>query len=435
MSRVLSSFLIGIGWDTTQLEKGTRKIESSLDGVKSTALSTGAELLKVFGSIGAAALAVGAGIGANAISIDQLNLKLNKMATSKTDMMGLGTAFKLLGGNAEDAVTELDRIEQMMANFRIKGETGALGQMAFIPDAVSKDILSAKTGMEFYTRLQKVSVGLSKDQQRVLQESLGLSDASMKLLTKGTGEFNERLQIAKDLNYQSDALNDSARKYNEQWETTKTLVGSVIDQITEKMLPGLNSALGVLNEFIQKNKATIDKVGDFVTKNAGPLIVPKAIAAAVGAGVDKVTESQVVKDAAANANKMTPVIKAKEAVTKVDELRKRADVLWSQHPQGAAPSTDVRGGSGYSPQVQPPIQPERYGPMTMSAAPSRNIARDKLAEKIGDKIATTKQDTQPRFINEVNVNLDGRVIDQQITEQSARRDKAAIDDLRSTTAR
>jgi len=405
MSRVLSSFLIGIGWDTTELEKGSKKIAESMGAAKSTALMTGAALAS-------AAVAIGMAIGHNAVSIDRLNLSLNKMSSSRADVLGLGTAFQLLGGNAADAVSEIDRIEQMMANFRVKGETGALGQLAFIPRAVTERILSAKTGMEFYTRLQRESVGLSKDQARVLQEALGLSDASLKLMQMGSDEFDHRINQGKELNYQTDSLNENARKYNEQWETTKKLVGNVADSITDKMLPGMNQSLGVLNEFITKNKDIIDKIGNFISKNNDVFIVPKAIAAAAGEGVDAVANSRIVKEAVTNANKMTPVIKAKEAY-------KAGVDLWHAYPQGATP--DMRGTG--------------YGPQSMSMASTRAAAGESLANRIGDKVSTAVPSTQPRFVNEVNVHLDGRIIDQQVTEVNARRTKSTLEDLRSTTAR
>lgn len=402
MSRVLSSFLIGIGWDTSELEKGSKKIAESMGAAKSTALMTGAAL-------SAAAVAIGMAIHSNAVEIDKLNLSLNKMSSSRADVLGLGTAFQLLGGNATDAVSEIDRIEQMMANFRVKGETGALGQLAFIPKAVTERILSAKTGMEFYTRLQRESVGLSKDQARVLQEALGLSDASLKLMQMGSEEFDRRIKQGKDLNYQTESLNENARKYNEQWETTKKLVGNVADSITDKMLPGMNESLGVLNEFITKNKDVIDKIGNFISKNADVFIVPKAIAAAAGEGVDAVANSRIVKESIDKANKLTPVIKGKE-------LYRESVDLWHSQPMG-----DMRGTG--------------YGPQSMSMASTRAAAGESLANRIGDKVSTAVPSTQPRFVNEVNVHLDGRIIDQQVTEVNARRTKSTLEDLRSTTAR
>ncbi|MDP1194549.1 hypothetical protein, partial [Klebsiella pneumoniae] len=49
-SKVLKSFLIGIGWDTRALEAGDKKIQSSLQGVKSSALGISAALVGAFGA-------------------------------------------------------------------------------------------------------------------------------------------------------------------------------------------------------------------------------------------------------------------------------------------------------------------------------------------------------------------------------------------------
>lgn len=50
MASVLSSFLVGIGWDTQDFDKGTKNIERSLGGVKTTALQVGAALTGAFGA-------------------------------------------------------------------------------------------------------------------------------------------------------------------------------------------------------------------------------------------------------------------------------------------------------------------------------------------------------------------------------------------------
>jgi hypothetical protein len=426
MSRVLSSFLIGIGWDTTKLDEGSKRIESSMGAVKSTALLTGA-------AIASAAVAIGMAIGHNAVGIDKLNLSLEKLSSKRSDVLAVGTAVQLLGGDAGDAVSEFTNIAAELSKFRITGQLGAFEDLKFIQGAVSKELLSSRTEMEFYTRLQKVAVGLNKDQLIHLQNALGLSDASVKLLRSGNDEFTRRITQGDELNYQSEALNENARKYNESWETTKKLIGGVADSVTDKLLPGMNASLGVLNEFITKNKAAISEGAvaafTFLKENAtNPFMPVKATATLIGVGVDKIAETQVVKEAVLNANKMTPVIKAKEAYRTANEL-------WHSQPMGTTP--DSRG-TGYVPITDngmPDPRGSGYGPQSLSIAPSRIAAGESLANRIGDKVSSAVPSQQPRFVNEVNVRLDGRIIEQQVTEINARRTKSTLEDLRSTTVR
>ena len=70
MARTLSNFLVGIGWDKDDFDKGTRDIERSFDGIKSVGTNLGVALA---GVMGAAALSV---IN-TAHAMDQLNIGIS----------------------------------------------------------------------------------------------------------------------------------------------------------------------------------------------------------------------------------------------------------------------------------------------------------------------------------------------------------------------
>ena len=103
-SKVLKSFLIGIGYDTRALEVGDRKINASLQGIKSNALGISAALVGAFGA--------GAGLVANTASrIDRLASATQNMRTPMNTVYNFGNAVETMGGQASEALDALKRLK------------------------------------------------------------------------------------------------------------------------------------------------------------------------------------------------------------------------------------------------------------------------------------------------------------------------------------
>lgn len=90
-SKVLKSFLIGIGYDTKALEAGDKKIGASLNGIKSNALGISAALVGAFGAGASAIVGV-------ADRVDKLAMSTQNLRTSQAVVYNYGNALKLMGG-------------------------------------------------------------------------------------------------------------------------------------------------------------------------------------------------------------------------------------------------------------------------------------------------------------------------------------------------
>ena len=86
MSKTLTNFLIGIGWNTSDLDKGSQHIQSSLGGVKSQALQAGAAIAGAFG-----ARALTTGFASAAADVGRFS---QVYGVAADDVMALGRAIE-----------------------------------------------------------------------------------------------------------------------------------------------------------------------------------------------------------------------------------------------------------------------------------------------------------------------------------------------------
>ena len=457
MANVLTSFLVGIGWDTSDFDSGTRNIERSLNGVKVSTLAVSAAILGVFAGVASAAVNT-------AQRVDQLALATNNLNTNKQFVANLGGALKLMGGDAAAALAEVRGIETALTNLQLKGEIGPFSELAMAGVDITR-LTDKKTAEGFLSTLSEQVPGLNKNQRQLVQESLGLSDATMRSLEKGPQAFEALLQRSQDLTGTIGQLTDNSRALSDQMAEFGLRMQGITNELTEKTLPGLVRFSTWTNRFIEEHRDDISGVVDTVAEQPGAAAAlgGGALATALGALTSKFG-LKTVGGAASKAGTVGMIVggatlatdilfdtlennfpslkSTEESVDKAARemgLGKTVDFSnWLFNTESAAPSwhdkqqpPGLTSPNGYTPIPLP--DSADYAPDAMPS-PYKDVTR---TQEDNDALVRAIQTAKVNVSNELNVNvsLDGQALESKITEVQERSNYSTIDDVRSSTAR
>lgn len=286
-SKVLKSFLIGIGYDTKALEAGDKKINASLNSIKSGALGISAALIGAFGTAASSIVGV-------AGRVDKLAMSTQNLRTSQAAVYNYGNAIKLMGGDASDAIDTLQRFEEIQNNLRLKGDAGPINDLAMAGLDVST-LYETQTGEEFMRALAAMIPKLDEGQRSVVQSSLGLSDAAFRSLAGGVEKLDETMKRASGLTGSVDQMTADARKLAENSSEFSLIIEGIKNELADKFLPSLIGAGNAVNNFLKEYRPEISKAVDYAADNAGATAVlgGSATAALTGAAAAKLGLSTV----------------------------------------------------------------------------------------------------------------------------------------------
>lgn len=429
MANVLTSFLVGIGWDTTDFDKGTRDIERGMQGVKVSALGISAAILGVFAGVATAAVST-------AQRVDQLSLATQNLNTNKQFVSNLGGAMKLMGGDAAAALTEVRGIEEALTNLQVKGEIGPFAELATAGVDIT-NLTNKKTAEGFLSELSDQLPNLNNNQRQSVQASLGLSDATMKAISGGSQQFEALVQRSQDLTGTITQLTDNSRKLSDQMAEFGLRMTGITNELTEKTLPGLVSFSTWANQFVEKHREDISGVIDTVADNPGSVTAlgGGAISATLGALFSKLGLTSIGGVASkagtagiiAGGSTLATDVVFDTLETKFPGLRSfEQDIDQSARNAGLGPLVDLSDwlfntGSAQSPEAM--------------QSPYKDVTP--RTEEDNDALVKAIQAAKVNVTNQVNLNvsLDGQALESKITEVQERSNYSTIDDVRSSTAR
>lgn len=435
MASVLSSFLVGIGWDTQDFDKGTKNIERSLGGVKSTALKVGAAL---FGAFGAKAVTMDF-----AKRTDELSQFSSAMGVAANDVQALGNALAYAGGDAGTATSLLAKLTEARDALAVKGEAGFLTDAAYsgIDPSLIKDAANS------YDALMNI-VGefdsLSAAQQRTLAQTLGLSPSDIALFKTGRESVQASVEQFRKIRPATEEAAENSRKLRAEWSLLGTQIGAVADQISVPLVGALGDATEAANKFIDANRPLIDKtIGEgveFATDNF------TALAVAIGG----LTAGSSLAMLGALA-KHVPIIGAGlgTIATNMGRLGTVAGLAGvSSLVASAADSTLSANVSGYD-EFDANLTRGIYdltgldlsrgnvyeGTARQSLNPWAGVSDPYIRES--QRAAADRSDISQRALPPVQVTLqlDGRVLDERIIDVNERTASSVVEDLQTTTSR
>jgi hypothetical protein len=428
MANVLTSFLVGIGWETSDFDKGVRDVERSLQGVKVSTLAVSAAILGAFAGVASAAINT-------AQRVDQLSLATQNLNTNKQFVSDLGGAMRLMGGDAAAALTEVRGIEEALTNLQVKGEIGPFSELATAGVDIS-NLTNKSTAEGFLSELSDQLPNLSNNQRQVVQSSLGLSDATMKAISGGSQQFEALVQRSQDLTGTITQLTDNSRALSDQMAEFGLRMTGITNELTEKTLPGLVKFTTWTNQFIEAHRDDISGVIDTVSDNPGATTALGAGAAGTtfGALLSKLglktvggalSRTGAVGTIAGGATLATDVV-FDTLESKFPGLRSfEQDVDQKARDIGLGPLVDFSDwlfntGEAQSPQAM--------------QTPYKDVTR---TSEDNDALVKAIQAAKVNVDNQINLNvsLDGQALESKITEVQERSNYSTIDDVRSSTAR
>lgn len=476
-SKVLKSFLIGIGYDTKALEAGDKKINASLGNIKSGALSISAALVGAFGFSASAIVGV-------SDRVDKLAMSTQNLRTSMNSVYSFGNAVELMGGQASEALDALKGFEEIQNNLRLKGEAGPINDLAMAGVDVSS-LYETQTGEEFMRALAGMIPNLDEGQRSVVQNSLGLSDATFRSLAGGVEKLDETMKRASGLTGSVDQLTNDARKLAENSSEFGLIIEGIKNELAEGFLPSLVGAGSALNNFLKEHRGEISGVIDYAADNAGATAVLGGSATAtlagkaaakvglgtVGGAVSKAgTVGVVATGSAIGANVLNRTLdeyvpgysKASrgfdellKSVTGLDRIKGPMELLFgSSDEKGAPPPVTAESPTQSSPPaVEPPSEAytgqvirsqediDYLNRRDMSASDSLPPAaastveedRQASAEALADALSRAPIKVENQL--GVTLQLDGQALETKIMQVNERQNYETLSDLKTTTER
>lgn len=264
MAKVLSSFLVGLGFDYDK--KGEQQITSGIDSIKSKALQLGSV---VAGGFGLKSLTADF-----AESRDMLGKFADTFGVLPNDVMAFGNALVTEGGSIDGFISQLENLERARARILV-GDVGFFAPAAkagLDPNVIA----DAENATEAYIALADSFSRMSTQQRLNAAEALGLDEASIRLLAKGEDGVEALVEKFRNVRPVTESSTESAAEFNRQWVEFEQNVGSAADSVSDQFLPVVNDAIDGINNWIGTNK-------DLVNSNAVTFAGFSALVAGTGA--------------------------------------------------------------------------------------------------------------------------------------------------------
>lgn len=425
-TKVLKSFLIGIGWDTKALEEGDKKINASLGSIKSGALGVSAALVGAFGFAASAVVGV-------SDRVDKLAMSTQNLRTSMNTVYSFGSAVKLMGGEASDALDTIKGFEEIQNNLRLKGEAGPINDLAMAGIDVSS-LYETNTGEEFMRALSGMIPKLNEGQRSVVQSSLGLSDGVFRSLAGGVESLDATMKRASSMTGSVDQLTENARKLADSSASFGLIIEGVKNELSEKFLPSLIGATEGVNNLLKEYRPEISKGIDALAENpqATAGIGIGAAATVAGAGISKIGLSGI-------GGALKGAGQVGMAISLADLMTPYIDPMFDWMLGVERPPTSVVAGSGRVLRTQEDIDylNHRDRSAADSMPPTSGTTPDEDRQASAEALAGVLSRTPINVKNQLGITLelDGQALETKINQVNERQNYETLGDLKTTTER
>ncbi|AFC22438.1 tail fiber protein/ lysozyme [Vibrio phage CP-T1] len=454
MATTITNFLVGLGMDTTEFDKGQRNVTSGLDSMRSKALQLGA---LAGGAFGAKALTFGF-----AEAADNIGKFSEVFSVIPDDIRAMGAALAQEGGSLESFMAQIETLERLRAS--TPQQIGALFAEAGIRGVDPSVILSAKSATDAYLALADVFDDLTAKQRLAVAPVFGLDEASIRLLSKGRQEVESMVERQRDIRPLTTQMTEEAGRFNRQWKDIQNNIGSIADQISVGILPPLTDLVGELDDWVDANKELINSgINDFTAvfaDNIHEIAIAGGILATGGlltglAGMAKYVPliGGGLATAAMAARTITGIGAAgMAAYVGADIVDEKLRENISGYDEWDAKVTryiyDITGIDLSRGNVNEGTERSTGSTKRYSSDEMDTMARDMMTRlptieptlfSSGMVAPQTQRNSQPAPQNDrpiqINMILDGQVLDSRIIDVTSRMDETTIDELSSSTAR
>lgn len=410
MTQVIKRFLVGLGFDTKEFDEGQRDVTAGLGNMRGAVLTTSAALIGAFGAAATSVINT-------ANKIDDLALKTSNLKTPTQFVYDYGNALKTLGGDADEALSAVSAIEETLNNLRVRGEMGALNDLALAGIDVSR-LREAPDAQEFLRILAEQMPSMDMGQRAVARDALGLSDAALKSLVNGVDQFDAAIARAQDLTGNIEGLVENSRKLNEATAELGLTVEGIRNELAEKLLPSLAGVASRLNNFLIENKDAIQQSGESL--QYAPFTAPFIWGMRYFGRPDEDEPKMGAPSASSGIFDNAPEPLDQGSSRSIfDPAPEQGPNGYNRNPEFYNESMPVREWFDSSSSVAPETMRERERQDSANALAG---ALNRSPIKVDNRI-------------DMNVQLDGQAIEAKIIDVNERQNFDSLEDIRTTTDR
>lgn len=446
MAKTIANFLVGIGLDAKEWEKGGKNVERSLDGFKSKAGIAGTAIAAAFSAAGLAAISAGK-------RADEFKLKFSQSDSSMKYAYNLGNAFKRMGADADQAYGAILTAEEKLDRLR-SGDKAVFNDLATAGIAIGRYSTSS-TGEEMIQRLIEDLPSMNSYQQRVAAQAFGLDAAGMNALSMGAEKLNALMIEVGQHSQNLDAAAEAGRKFNDQMARAGIIMDGIGDKLAVKILGPFTSLLDSFNTFLEKNMPRVDQAVEYAGENAGAIsaigggLTLASIGGLLGGAGGKLGMKTLSRAGAgarfggygaaiAGVGSLLYDTKSSdiEAITGLKNVgkyyRSPSETVgaigqwWSGRGSNVDPIHDIGADVASSAAMRNYMTPEEVAKNSQEAKDARWREMSRLAR--------SDASVPPPIRIESNLRLDGRVLSKAVQEVNALDNANAISDIQSSVS-
>ena len=269
MSKVISSFLVGIGIEFDK--QSGKQAEDNIMAITRRTVQLGAALVGAFG--------VKEIVSNFTTEMNKLDRFAEVFNVSPEGLLALGTAAEMTGGSLETIKADLSTIEKLRAGLLV-GDVGTIQQIARagIDPAL---ILDAKDAQQAFINLADAYSKFNNQERLNANKALGFDDSAILLLSKGSVELGNLVDKFAKIRPVTDEYTDSTKKLNNELVELKANLEGIKDVPANMLTKAAADTSESVNEFIDDNREGIKSTAKFITQSfmsgIGQLVNPAGI--------------------------------------------------------------------------------------------------------------------------------------------------------------
>lgn len=211
MATVIDSFMITLGLDPTDFNKGIDKASKKTESFASKLIKKGTAAATAFFSFGGIIAQV-KGLAAGADGIGKI---ADRIGANASDLYAWGTAAELSGGSVRGLFDSVEGLNKQLTRIAVTGKSRILPFFEQLGVAVVDDSGKVRNVFDVLRDLAGAVEGMSKLESQGILSSLQLDEGTIGLLQGGRQALDDLIKRQKDLGYFTKEDTVIAAKFND----------------------------------------------------------------------------------------------------------------------------------------------------------------------------------------------------------------------------
>lgn len=258
---VISEFLVALGFDGQDFEKGLKKAESDLGLFRSTALQVGATL--------------GGALSLKALTLDfskqnlQLDQMSKKLGVARDTLHGLDIAFQAYGASEGESTALLEQLASTQAGL-LRGDIGltkALAETGINVDSIT----NAKNSYESLLAIADQASRMGQKQRVNLANTLGLTPQALDVIVQGREQIAQMTKEFGKARPHYKEMADASRSFTEEWSRMMNNVGGALDPVATEVTKLSTTVVQAISAIAGEGSVVRDVIGG-IAKNVDVLV-------------------------------------------------------------------------------------------------------------------------------------------------------------------